>query len=113
MTYLCLVLAPPNAGERLDGHFLRQVLGVLAIANATVDEGVDTVQLRHGELGRLLLRRACPTCLGRCLADKIWIDGVVKRWSKVHPDFDMKPYLVTGRISRIAAHIARMEEAFG
>jgi DNA-binding MarR family transcriptional regulator len=28
----------------------------------------------------------------------------------MHPDLDMNPYRVTGRISRIATHIARMEE---
>jgi len=43
-----------------------------------------------------------------------WIDRIVQRWSSLDPDLDFNPYLVTGRISRISAHIARrQEEVFG
>lgn len=46
--------------------------------------------------------------------DQDWIERVVERWSSLEPGLDLEPYLVTGRISRIAAHIARsQEEVFG
>lgn len=46
--------------------------------------------------------------------DQDWIERVVERWSSLEPGLDMEAYLVTGRISRIAAHIARsQEEVFG
>ncbi len=38
----------------------------------------------------------------------------VGRWSAIDTGLDMEPYLVTGRISRIATHVARrQEEVFG
>ena len=46
--------------------------------------------------------------------DQDWIERVVERWSSLEPGLDLEAYLVTGRISRIAAHIARsQEEVFG
>jgi DNA-binding MarR family transcriptional regulator len=46
--------------------------------------------------------------------DQDWIERVVERWSSLEPGLDLDAYLVTGRISRIAAHIARsQEEVFG
>jgi DNA-binding MarR family transcriptional regulator len=42
--------------------------------------------------------------------DQDWIERVVERWSSLEPGLDLEVYLVTGRISRIAAHIARSEE---
>jgi DNA-binding MarR family transcriptional regulator len=39
-----------------------------------------------------------------------WISRVVERWSSLDPGVDFNAYLVTGRISRISAHIARREE---
>jgi DNA-binding MarR family transcriptional regulator len=43
-----------------------------------------------------------------------WIDRVVERWTSLDPQIDMEAYLVTGRISRIAAHVGRrQEEVFG
>jgi DNA-binding MarR family transcriptional regulator len=43
-----------------------------------------------------------------------WIERVVERWSVLEPELDFQPYLVTGRVSRIATHLARrQEEVFG
>jgi DNA-binding MarR family transcriptional regulator len=43
-----------------------------------------------------------------------WIERVVERWSRLEPGLDFDAYLVTGRIARIAAHIARrQDEVFG
>jgi hypothetical protein len=43
-----------------------------------------------------------------------WIERVVERWSVLEPDLDFEPYLVTGRVARIATHLARhQEEVFG
>ena len=43
-----------------------------------------------------------------------WIERVVEGWSQLKPDLDTNPYLVTGRISRIATHLQRrQEEVFG
>jgi DNA-binding MarR family transcriptional regulator len=43
-----------------------------------------------------------------------WIERVVEGWSRLEPGLDFEAYLVTGRISRIATHIARrQEEVFG
>jgi len=39
---------------------------------------------------------------------------VVERWSVLEPELDFEPYLVTGRVARIATHLARhQEEVFG
>lgn len=46
--------------------------------------------------------------------DGDWIDQVVKRWSGIDPGLDLEPYRVTGRISRIAMHVARRQgDVFG
>lgn len=43
-----------------------------------------------------------------------WIEQVVERWSALDSQLDFQPYLVTGRISRIATHLARrQEDVFG
>jgi DNA-binding MarR family transcriptional regulator len=42
--------------------------------------------------------------------DRDWISRVVERWSSLVPGRDFNAYLVTGRISRIATHIARRQE---
>jgi DNA-binding MarR family transcriptional regulator len=43
-----------------------------------------------------------------------WIEQVVERWSALDSELDFQPYLVTGRISRIATHLARrQDEVFG
>lgn len=48
------------------------------------------------------------------MATPDWIERVVERWSVLEPELDFEPYLVTGRVSRIATHLARrQEEVFG
>jgi DNA-binding MarR family transcriptional regulator len=48
------------------------------------------------------------------VATQDWIEQVVERWSALESEVDFEPYLVTGRISRIATHLARrQEEVFG
>jgi DNA-binding MarR family transcriptional regulator len=42
--------------------------------------------------------------------ERDWIDQVVERWSALRPGLPVDAYHVTGRISRIAARIARREE---
>jgi DNA-binding MarR family transcriptional regulator len=48
------------------------------------------------------------------VARQDWIEQVVERRSARESEVDVQPYLVTGRISRIATHLARrQEEVFG
>jgi DNA-binding MarR family transcriptional regulator len=48
------------------------------------------------------------------VATQDWIEQVVERWSALESEVDFQPYLVTGRIARIATHLARrQEEVFG
>jgi DNA-binding MarR family transcriptional regulator len=43
-----------------------------------------------------------------------WTDDLLDRWAGVRPRQDMEPYQVTARLSRVALHIARIqEESFG
>jgi DNA-binding MarR family transcriptional regulator len=48
------------------------------------------------------------------MATQDWVEQLVERWSALASDLDFEPYLVTGRISRIATHLARRQgEVFG
>jgi DNA-binding MarR family transcriptional regulator len=48
------------------------------------------------------------------MATQDWIERLVERWSAVAPELDFEPYRVTGRISRIATHLARRQgDVFG
>jgi DNA-binding MarR family transcriptional regulator len=45
---------------------------------------------------------------------KDWADDILENWSALQPDFDVRAYQVTSRVSRLALHIARhQEEVFG
>lgn len=47
-------------------------------------------------------------------ATEDWTDTLLESWAKLQPDFDVVPYQVTARISRISLHIAHhQEEVFG
>lgn len=45
------------------------------------------------------------------VAQKDWTDALLDRWAEVQAGPAMEPYQVTARISRIALHIARLQEA--
>jgi DNA-binding MarR family transcriptional regulator len=48
------------------------------------------------------------------VAEKDWTDALLDDFSAVRPRQDMGPYQVTARLSRIALHVARVqEESFG
>lgn len=47
-------------------------------------------------------------------AEKDWTDSLLESWADLKPDFQVLPYEVTARISRLALHVARhQEEVFG
>jgi DNA-binding MarR family transcriptional regulator len=48
------------------------------------------------------------------VAEKDWTDALLDDFSAVRPRQDMEPYQVTARLSRIALHVARVQEgSFG
>jgi len=48
------------------------------------------------------------------VAQKDWTDALLEDFAGVRPRQDMEPYEVTARLSRIALHVARVqEESFG
>lgn len=47
-------------------------------------------------------------------AERDWTDSLLETWAELRPEFQVLPYEVTARISRLALHIARhQEEVFG
>jgi DNA-binding MarR family transcriptional regulator len=43
-----------------------------------------------------------------------WADELLKGWTALQPDFDVRAYEVTSRVARLALHIGRhQEEVFG
>jgi DNA-binding MarR family transcriptional regulator len=52
--------------------------------------------------------------LGGVARQKDWTDSLLERVGSVRPSEDLEPYEVTARISRVALHVARVqEESFG
>jgi DNA-binding MarR family transcriptional regulator len=50
----------------------------------------------------------------RVVAEKDWTDALLDDFAAVRPRQDMEPYQVTARLSRLALHVARVqEESFG
>src|SRR5467141_1427873 len=48
------------------------------------------------------------------VAEKDWTDALIDDFAEVRPRQDMEPYQVTARLSRLALHVARVqEESFG
>jgi DNA-binding MarR family transcriptional regulator len=48
------------------------------------------------------------------VAEKDWTDALLDDFAALQPSQDMEPYQVTARLSRIALHVARVqEESFG
>ena len=48
------------------------------------------------------------------MAEKDWTDSLLDDFAAVQPRQDMEPYQVTARLSRLALHVARVqEESFG
>ena len=39
-----------------------------------------------------------------------WTEELLGRWGDLRPELDLRPYLVTARISRLALHVARSQE---
>ena len=39
-----------------------------------------------------------------------WTEALLERWAELRPELDLKPYLVSARISRLALHLARSQE---
>ncbi len=44
------------------------------------------------------------------LMERDWTEELLARWAKEQPGLDLRPYLATARISRMAQHIARSQE---
>src|SRR5207244_9069527 len=42
--------------------------------------------------------------------ERDWTEELLARWAKEQPGLDLRPYLATARISRMAQHIARSQE---
>ncbi len=48
------------------------------------------------------------------MAQRDWTDALLDDFAALEPRHDMEPYEVTARLSRIALHVARVqEESFG
>jgi DNA-binding MarR family transcriptional regulator len=120
-----------QAGQGLERHLLRQVLGVRPVAYPRQDEGVDALELFKGagdgsavhvplpynSLAREIhdrenLQAAKPIPYTRAVAEETderndWTDRLLSSWTAVEPWFEAGNYEVTARISRVALHIAR------